>query len=111
MTRNLEQRVRGKIYESKDKIHMKAEPSMGPIGGFVGGGDLIDLEVGEIFGDFIGKDVEVSISEKKIGKPRYTEKEWSFTEEKDVDPDYNHASAEAYESFQDRKCNGLSGLM
>ena len=94
-----QQNVVGHVSKKDGKLMLNIHPQIGPVNMEVD----IEVEPDEIFDEFVGKGIEIIISEKKLGPPIYTEKEWSLTSQETVDEDYKHAPSAAYEAFQDRK--------
>lgn len=92
-------KVKGHVSEKDDKIFFNLSPQIGPLNSEV----TMEIDMSELFEEHVDKDLEIIISETKLGPPIYNEKEWSHTEAPNVDPDYKHASPESYEAYQDRK--------
>ncbi len=89
------QYINGKLEKKDGQYSMKTQ--------FMRHSAVIDVELEEILEDFEGKSIELSISEKHTEDPIYTMEKWESAPETTCDPDYEHASEEAYEKFLDMK--------
>ncbi|MHA1684086.1 MAG: alpha-L-fucosidase [Promethearchaeota archaeon] len=69
---------------------------------FTDEGPEIELEIGEVFEDFEGKAVELTINLKNVGPPIFKSTSWE-SNAAEVDPDYEYCSEAGLEKFLDMK--------
>ena len=62
-----------------------------------------DVPIEELVEDFEGESVEISVTKKHQESPDFKRVIWTEMPEVTVEPDYKHASPEAYEKFLDMK--------
>lgn len=87
--------IKGKLIKKDDKLFVKTK--------FTDQSMEIEVPLEEIFEGLDNKSIEVNVCQKETADPIFKNVAWDVSLEEPVDPDYKHASPEAYEKFLDMK--------